>query len=93
MKGFWNHGGRGGGARARRVLPGFGLTLGVTLGYLGLLVLIPLGALFLKASGMGWAEFVKAAVNPRAMASYRVTFGSALAAASVNAVIRASSSP
>ncbi len=74
-------------ARARRVLPGFGLTLGVTLGYLGLLVLIPLGALFLKASGMGWAEFVKAAVNPRAMASYRVTFGSALVAASVNAVM------
>ena len=77
----------GGRPRSRRVLPGFGLTLGVTLGYLGVLVLIPLGALFLKASGMGWAEFLKAAGSPRAMASYRVTFGSALLAASVNAVM------
>ena len=70
--------------KRRRVLPGFGLTLGFSLLYLGLLVFIPLAALFFKASGLSWGEFVTAAFSPRVMASYRVTFGSSLFAAVIN---------
>ena len=69
------------------VLPGFGLTLGFTLAYLGLLVLIPLGAMFLRAAGMSFSEFWRIAVSDRAMASYRVTFGSSLVAATINAIM------
>ncbi len=72
--------------RPTRVLPGFGLTLGYTVLYLSLLVLIPLAALFVKAAGLGWAEFWSTVTGPRVMASYRLTFGAALVAASVNAV-------
>ena len=74
-------------ARAQRsVLPGFGLSLGFTLTYLGLIVLIPLSAAFIKTSGMSWAEFVAAVASPRVVASYRLTFGVSLLAALVNAV-------
>jgi sulfate/thiosulfate transport system permease protein len=73
-------------AVSRRVLPGFGLTLGLTLVYLGLLVLIPLAGLFLKASGSTWPQFVAAVTSPRALASYRLTVGASLAAATINAV-------
>ena len=69
-----------------RVLPGFGLTLGFTLLYLSLIVLIPLSATFLKTSGMGWERFWAAATSPRAIASYELTSGASLIAASVNAV-------
>jgi sulfate transport system permease protein len=72
--------------RPQRVLPGFGLTLGYTVLYLSLLVLIPLAALFSKAAGLGWAEFWSTVTQPRVMASYRLTFGAALVAATVNAV-------
>jgi sulfate transport system permease protein len=68
------------------VLPGFGVTLGVTLAYLGLLVLIPLAGLFLKASGGTWAHFVAAVTSPRALASYRLSVGASLASATINAV-------
>jgi sulfate transport system permease protein len=71
---------------SRRVLPGFGLTLGFTLLYLGLIVLLPLSATFLKASSLGPAEFWEVATSPRALASYRVTFGLSLLAALVNGV-------
>jgi sulfate transport system permease protein len=71
---------------ARRALPGFGLTLGLTLVYLGLLVLIPLAGLFLKASGSTWHQFVAAVTSPRALASYRLTVGASLAAATINAI-------
>jgi sulfate/thiosulfate transport system permease protein len=70
----------------KRVLPGFGLTLGFTLLYLGLIVLLPLSATFLKASSLGPAEFWEVATSPRALASYRVTFGLSLLAALVNGV-------
>ena len=70
----------------RRILPGFGLTLGFTLLYLGLIVLLPLSATFLKASSLGPAEFWAVATSPRALASYRVTFGLSLLAALVNGV-------
>jgi sulfate transport system permease protein len=67
------------------VIPGFGLTLGFTLFYLGAIVLIPLTGLFLKAA-VSWSDFWAAAASPRALASYRLSFGAALAAAAVNAV-------
>jgi sulfate/thiosulfate transport system permease protein len=70
----------------RRVLPGFGLTLGFTLLYLGLLVLIPLAGLFLKTSAMSWDGFVRVVTSPRAMASYRLSVGASLVAAIVNGI-------
>ena len=69
---------------ARRVLPGFGLTLGFTLTYLSLIVLIPLAALLFKTFALTWDQFVDAVTGPRVMASYRLTFGASLMAASVN---------
>jgi sulfate transport system permease protein len=73
--------------KKRNVLPGFGLTMGYTLLYLSLIVLVPIAALFIKTGGLGWADFVKAVWNPRALASYRLTFGASLIAATVNAVL------
>mgnify|MGYP002395241827 FL=1 len=70
----------------KSVLPGFGPTMGYTLLYLSLVVLIPLSALLLKAAGLSWGEFLGAVAAPRVLASYRVTFGAALAAAGINAV-------
>ena len=73
-------------ARAQRsVLPGFGLSLGFTLTYLSLIVLIPLSAAFIKTSGMSWAEFVAAVASPSVVASYKLSFGVSLLAALVNA--------
>jgi len=69
----------------RRVLPGFGLSLGFTLAYLGLIVLIPLSAAFIKTATLSWAEFWSIVTAPRVVATYRLTFGASLAAAVVNA--------
>lgn len=69
-----------------RVLPGFGLSLGYSLVYLSLLVLIPLGGLIARSAQMSFAEFWAIATAERALAAYRVTFGCALIAALVNAV-------
>ncbi len=69
----------------RRVLPGLNLTLGFTVFYLSLIVLIPLSALVLKTFTLSWAEFWDAVTTPRALASYRLTFGASLLAALVNA--------
>ena len=69
----------------RRVLPGFGLSLGFTLAYLGLIVLIPLSAAFIRSSGMTWEEFWAAVASPRVIASYKLSFGVSLLAALVNA--------
>jgi sulfate transport system permease protein len=68
------------------VLPGFGLSLGYTLLYLGLIVLVPLSAAFIKASGLGWGAFWHAVTEPRVVATYRLTFGAALLAAGTNAL-------
>ena len=68
----------------RRVLPGFHLTLGYTLFYLFLIVLIPLSALLFKTFSLTWVQFVEAVTSPRVMASYRLTFGASLIAAVVN---------
>lgn len=72
--------------KRRSVLPGFGLTLGYTILYLSLIVLIPLAALFAKSASMGWADFWAAVSHPRVVASYKLTFGTSFAAALVNAV-------
>ena len=69
-----------------RVLPGFNLTLGYTLLYLSLLVLIPLSALAFKSFTLTWDQFWTAVTGPRVMASYRLTFGASLIAALVNGV-------
>ncbi|MDZ4143070.1 MAG: sulfate ABC transporter permease subunit CysT [Burkholderiales bacterium] len=71
---------------ARRVLPGFRLTLGFTLFYLSLIVLIPLSALVFKTFTLSWEQFWAAISSPRVVASYRLTFGASLIAALVNAV-------
>ncbi|NLP64040.1 sulfate ABC transporter permease subunit CysT [Paraburkholderia sacchari] len=67
-------------------LPGFGVTLGITVAYLSLVVLIPLAATFLKTATLDWAQFVRAVASPRVLASYRLTFFSALGGALINAV-------
>ncbi|PPD14692.1 MAG: sulfate ABC transporter permease subunit CysT [Methylobacterium sp.] len=69
-----------------RVLPGFGLTLGFTIGYLSLIVLIPLAAVFLKTATLSAEQFWAQISAPRAVASYRLTFGASLLAAGINAV-------
>ena len=71
---------------AKKVLPGFGLTLGYTLFYLSIIVLIPLSALLFKTFSLSWDQFVSAVTSPRVMASYRLTFGASLIAALVNLV-------
>ena len=70
----------------KRVLPGFGLTLGYTLFYLSIIVLIPLSALVFKTFTLTWDEFWFAISAPRVLASYRLTFGASLIAALVNVV-------
>jgi sulfate/thiosulfate transport system permease protein len=67
-------------------LPGFGLSLGITILWLSLIVLIPLSAVFVKSLSQGWATFWAAAVSPRALAAYRLSFGAAALAAAVNCI-------
>ncbi len=71
--------------RERSPLPGFKLTLGYSVLYLSLIVLVPLGATFLKTATMTWPAFVEAVSSPRVLASYRLTFGASLLAALINA--------
>ena len=71
---------------ARRVLPGFNITLGFTILYLSLIVLIPLSALVFKTFTLTWPQFWEAVTAPRVVASYKLTFGASLIAATVNAV-------
>jgi sulfate transport system permease protein len=73
-------------ARARRVLPGFGLSLGYTLAYMSLIVLIPLAAVFIKTTDLSLASFWEAVTSPRVLASYRLSFGASLLAAAINVV-------
>ena len=70
----------------KRVLPGFGLSLGCTIVYLSLLVLLPLSGLAFKSSSLDWAQLWDIASGERALASYRVTFGASLLVALINAV-------
>ena len=70
----------------KRVLPGFGLTLGYTLFYLSVIVLVPLSALVFKTFSLTWEQFWAAISAPRVLASYRLTFGASFIAACVNLV-------
>ena len=65
-------------------LPGFGLSLGITILWLSLIILIPLSAVFVKSGSEGWHVFWAAAASPRALAAYRLSFGAAALAAAVN---------
>jgi sulfate transport system permease protein len=67
-------------------LPGFGLTMGYTLLYLSVIVLLPLGGLMLRVLQLSWPEFWRLATAPRALAAYELTFGASLVAAGINAV-------
>lgn len=69
-----------------RVLPGFGLTMGYTLLYLSLIVLLPLAALFARTATMPWSEFWETVTNARVVAAYKLTFGASLIGALVNVV-------
>jgi sulfate/thiosulfate transport system permease protein len=73
-------------SRRRLVLPGFGLTVGFTLLYLSLLVVIPLSTLFFKTATLTWAKFWTDITAPQVVAAFRLTFGASLAAAMVNVV-------
>ena len=71
---------------SHRVLPGFGVSLGITCTYLSLVVLLPLATVVTRTADLSWADFWGTVTNPRVLASYRVTFGASLAAALVNTV-------
>ncbi|WMW79944.1 sulfate ABC transporter permease subunit CysT [Undibacterium cyanobacteriorum] len=73
-------------AKARRVIPGFHLSVGFSLFYLGLIVLIPLSAVFVKTFTMTWDQFWHTVTSERVMASYRLTFGASLLAAFINVI-------
>ncbi len=72
--------------RQHNVLPGFGLSLGYTIFYLSLIVILPLSAVVVKSAGLSWAAFIKTVTTPRVLASYRLTFGTAFFAAVINGV-------
>jgi len=72
--------------KRRRVLPGFGLSLGYAVTYLSLLVLIPMSAVFFKTGTLGWDRFWQVVTEPRVVASYKLSFGASLLAAAINAV-------
>ena len=73
-------------SRSPRVLPGFGLSLGFTLAYLSLIVLIPLSAVFIKTAGMEPARFWAVVTSDRVVASYKLSFGMSLLAAGINVI-------
>ena len=69
-----------------KVLPGFGLTMGFTLFYLSVIVLIPLGGIVIKTLGIPWKDFWHLATTDRALAAYRLTFGASFVAALANVI-------
>ncbi|MGB8907252.1 MAG: sulfate ABC transporter permease subunit CysT [Candidatus Cybelea sp.] len=74
-------------ARRRSIIPGFGLTLGFTVLYLSLFVLLPLSATFAATAKIGWHQFWHIVAAPRAIAAYQLSFGAALLAAAINFVL------
>jgi sulfate transport system permease protein len=72
--------------RSKHLLPGFGLTLGVSVLYLTIIIALPLLAMLLKVGGMGWEEFWRIVASNRSLAAYRITFGSALIATVFNGI-------
>ena len=73
--------------RRRSIIPGFGLTLGFTIFYLSLVVLVPLSATFFAASKVGWHQFWHLVMTPRALAAYGLSFGASLIGAALNFVL------
>jgi sulfate transport system permease protein len=71
--------------RRRNILPGFGLSMGMTIAYLSLIALIPLSTVFLKTAGMGWERFWQVVTSPRVLAAYRLSFTTSLAGAAFDA--------
>lgn len=74
------------GTRRRGILPGFGPALGYSMLYLGVIVLVPLSAVFLKTATGGWKHFWEVVTSPAVVASYRISFGASLGAALINAL-------
>ncbi|SMQ65479.1 sulfate transport system permease protein [Devosia lucknowensis] len=74
-------------SRSKHLLPGFGLTMGISLFYVTLIILLPLAAMLLKVGGMGFPEFWRIVSSSRALAAYRVTFSSAFYATILNGII------
>ena len=72
--------------RKKNVLPGFGLSLGITLFYLSLIVMIPLSLVFIESSQAGWEKFIETVTSDRVLHAYKISFGTAFAAAIINAV-------
>lgn len=73
--------------RSKHLLPGFGLSMGISLFYITLVILLPIGAMLLKVAGMGFPEFWRIVSSNRALAAYRVTFSSAFVATIINGVV------
>lgn len=73
--------------KQRRVIPGFGLSLGITVTLLSLIVVIPLCSLVVFSSQLSFSEFIETITSPRVLASYRVSFQTALIASLINAVV------
>jgi sulfate transport system permease protein len=74
-------------ATDRRVLPGFGLSLGFTISYLSLIVLLPLATVVVRSAGLSAEQYWAAVASPRAQAAYLLTFGTSLAAGLINVLI------
>ncbi len=72
--------------RRNRVLPGFGLTLGYTMLYLSIVVLIPISTIFFKAASLSWAEFWAVVLAPRTVAAYKLSFGAAFAGGLIDSI-------
>jgi len=70
----------------RNVLPGFGISTGITLAYISLLILIPLSAVFLSTASGGWDHFLSTATSAQVVASYKLTIGASIAGAAINSV-------
>jgi len=70
----------------RGILPGFGFTIGCTMLYLSLIIFIPLSTILIKTTGLGWEQFLEVVTSPRVVASYKLSFSSALAAAGINSL-------
>ena len=73
--------------RSKHLLPGFGLSMGISLFYLTLIILLPIAGMLLKVAGMGWEEFWRITTSNRALAAYRVTFSSAAIATVINGFV------
>jgi sulfate transport system permease protein len=71
--------------RKRNILPGFGLSMGITIAYLSLMALIPLSTVFLKTAGMGWGRFWSVVTSARVLAAYRLSFTTSLAGSAFDA--------